>query len=232
LPERLILAETKWTLDGRLLKMGMLNNWKLISSLVDGKRELYQLPDEHTDRARQDAAMARTLLDLLRPWIAEENYWIVYAKGKGQFEATVTPRPGQFSKTIPIGTDEERDRLDIGPDGRWYHWTCELHGDTKAMYLQFAPKDAAIRFEFRIDGVERPEQVYLGERRVHPKQFPVELTLEDSASDPVMKKRFEPDKDGFYVMRYRSKAAASFPAQPAALDEKTIRQLRSLGYLR
>src|SRR5262249_12462609 len=111
LPERLILSETKWPIEGRMLKMAALGEWKLIGSLLDGRRELYHLPEEQKECRHAEPALATALGDSVRRWMDEEEFWIVYARGSGQFAVTCTG-PGPFlACPIRIGRQAVPDRV-------------------------------------------------------------------------------------------------------------------------
>lgn len=92
LPDRLILSETKSVFEGRIVKAALLGDWKLIYSLFDGTQELYHLPDEHTDLAGKESPMVKTLSPVLRDWVAREDYWMVYARGRGSSRPRSWPR--------------------------------------------------------------------------------------------------------------------------------------------
>src|SRR5262249_47507162 len=148
LPERLVSAETKAFQEGRGLRMAMFRQWKLIYSLLDGTTEWYRLPDEKTELAQQDAAMKRMLQDHLHRWLGEEDYWLLYANGTGDFDATVETRSGQFTVFLPAGGEQERDALEVAPNGRALHWTVYPDGKTRLLYFQVAPPDAVLQCDF------------------------------------------------------------------------------------
>jgi hypothetical protein len=233
LPERPILSETKVQYENQALKMVALNEWKLIRSVLDGREELYHLPDEQTNLSGKETRMQETLSALARRWIGEEDFWMLHAHGPGQFTVTLSPHSGQFLRLIPFGEGLDSDSYGSDANVRTFHWSCVPGERTKSLFLQAAPAEAAVHFEVRIDDRLVPDRVFIGPKRANPGQIPFDLALDGAAlSDPVIEKPFQADKPGFYVFRHRGKGAAAFPALGGTLDEKTILQLRDLGYLR
>jgi arylsulfatase A-like enzyme len=235
LPERPVLSETKAPFDAQAVKMVALNGWKLIRSMLDGREELYRLPDETTNHCPREAHVREALSGLARRWIAEEDFWMLYAHGPGEFTAAVAPRSGQFLNVLPFGKFLETESGSVVADvnGRFFQLKWRPEERTEGLFLQTVPADGAVHFDLSIDGRRSPGQVFLGTKRARPARVPFDLTLEGAdASDPVIEKPFVADKPGFYVFRHRSKAGGGLPALAGTLDEQTIRQLRSLGYLR
>jgi len=230
LPERPILAETKRVLEGRVLKMVMHHPWKLIYSVLDGGRELYKLPDEEVAVPEQDVEEAGKLLEAVREWLSEEDFWVVYAKGSGSFEATLTLQDGGFSVVIPVGIDPDRDGLTPSRDGREIHWLVYPGGQTKALVFELAPRDARVSFDFKVAGERRKDMVFVG-AGLSPLELPFEFKEEDLIRSPIIEKAFEPGQDGFHLTHYRGLGASARSATGIRLDARTIEQLRSLGYL-
>jgi hypothetical protein len=233
LPQRPIFAETKAQYEGQVVKTATLGQWKLIRSVLDGGEELYRLPDERSNLAPRETTMRDALSTLVRRWVAEEDFWMLYAHGPGEFTATVAPRSGQFLNTMPIADDREKDSYRIDASARSFEWKCVPDQHTKGIFFQVTPADAGVRFDLRINGQHFPGQVFTGKSLAHPGAVPFDLTLRaDELSDPVIQGPFRPDRPGFYVFHHRAGAAPSFPALLGTLDAKTIEQLRTLGYLR
>ena len=230
LPQRVILSETKRVLEGRALKMVIRPPWKLIYFLFDGARELYRLPEEHTDLSAQAAGQGEELFELVREWVSEEDYWMIHAKGSGLFEASLEVLDGRVSVFIPVGFDMDRDRLMPSQNGDRLRWAVYPAGEVKSLFFELAPRAAQVRFDFKIDGQRRNEMVFVG-TDLNPRTLPFELRDDILIRNPVVEKAFRPERDGLYLMRHRGAGPAARSATGVQLDEETIRQLRVLGYL-
>lgn len=235
MPQRLIPLETKAVLEGRITRGLVLYPWKAIYSLFDGKFEFYKLPDEQTDVGSAEPRAANPLFAHLKQWISEEEYWMLHAHGEGDFEATLTAADGRLALFIPVNFSPERDSLDVSEDGKTLHWVCHPHGapgSSKAIYFQLSNPNAAVRVDLKVNGQADRSQVFLGAKRGQPAALPVETTLADDWQDPVITEPFRATQDGFYLERHRSDDATSRPSRVENLDERTLQQLRSLGYVR
>jgi arylsulfatase A-like enzyme len=203
--ERLILAETKSVLEGQILKMVVLRHWKLVHSLFDNRVRLYKLPDEHTDLTAKEPALTKVLSETIRNGVAQEDYWMIHARGQGDFEVRIEVRGGQFAVFLPGESAEEtRDHLEAAPEGRSLRWTAYPEGGTKMLFLQSAPTEAPLTIDARINGV-----------RVEP---------QTSEAPPAL------GKEGIFVQHHKGRSGRA--VKTATLDEQTLQQLRSLGYLR
>ena len=229
IPDRPILAETKRVLEGRALKMCMTPPWKLIYSLFEGSAELYRLPDEQADLSGANAERTEEMLALVREWMASEDFWIVYAVGQGTFDANLTTE-GQFAVFIPIGVDLERDSIRPSREGQGMALTLYPRGQTKALYFETSPRAARVSFDFKVNGQQRPDMVFVG-TDLNPRSLPFDLGQDAPARSPLIREPFKADMEGFHVMRYRSEGPAARSPRGVTLDEHTIQQLRSLGYL-
>ncbi|HYT89600.1 MAG TPA: sulfatase [Gemmataceae bacterium] len=233
LPPRLIPSETKSFFENRYSLSVVLHPLKGIYSLFDGRFELYKLPDEQRDLAATDRPAAEALLKPLREWMNGEQFWMIYAVGRGDFEATVELSEGQFGLSIPVRPDPERDSFERIADGRAVRWHVYPSGlkPPKALFLQAAHPGASLRFDCKINGAAARELVFLGKDGRHPDGLPATIPADLAPSSPFIEQPFSADKDGFYIVRYRTEGARPRPALVQPLDEQTIRQLRSLGYL-
>jgi hypothetical protein len=147
----------------------------------------------------------------------------------------LVPRSGQFLNVIPFGNpqgDDPTGTYEIDPNGRFVEWSCKLDQANQSVFLQIAPRDAAIGFDLRVNGQRDLQQVFIGAKESHPRELPMVLSLEKSPSEPVIDRPFHREKPGFYLYRHWGKGSPSFRAQAGTLDEQSIKQLRSLGYLR
>ena len=112
-------------------------------------------------------------------------------------------------------------------------WTAYDPKGTKGLYVTLAPADATLRIDCGINGERRPDMVFGGTGAANPPELPVTLDFRDLAISPVITEPFQPKADGYHIMRHRGPGARS--RKGAALqppDERTLEQLRSLGYLR
>ena len=233
LPVRPIMSETKRVLEGTVRKMVMLHPWKLIYSLFDGSTELYRIPEEQTELSEIEAPRTEVLSRLVRNWVSEEHFLMVYAKGKGRYEATVQPRGGKLSVFIPINCEMGRDNLDLFPEGKGLRWTAYPRGETKALYVEVAPDVGELSLDFTISEEKRRDLVFLDPSGSNPETLPFAVRFggDRSGRSPVITEPFEPKQDGVHVVRYGKRTGASRTASPIQLDAETLRQLRSLGYV-
>jgi len=233
LAARAVLSETKRVLEGRALKMVSLHPWKMVYSLFDGSIELYGLPDEQKDLASEDPKRTEALSGVLREWVAEEDFLVVYSKGQGRFEATAKAPPGKLLVFIPIGFELGRDHFEVLPDRQGLHWTAFPGGGTKGVYMQFVPESLDLSLDLRVNEERQKHLVFLGQRKTHPAEIPFSVPVdpEKKGANPVMEKPFAPQEDGFHIIRYGAEGKPRRTARPGQLDEETTRQLRSLGYI-
>jgi arylsulfatase A-like enzyme len=233
LKRRLVCAETKAVLEGRYCLSVTAYPLRGIYSLFDGRFELYRLPDEHKDLAATDRAAAEALLKPLRRWVDGQQFWMLHAVGEGDYEATVEPGAGGFGLFIPVGHDPERDDLETRAGGRVLRWHVHPdRGRPRSLFLQPARPDAALRVTFQVNGRAAPEQVFLGKDGRHPDALPATVPADLPPVSPFIERPFTAERAGFYLMRHRAPGARPRPARAESLDEATLRQLRSLGYLR
>jgi arylsulfatase A-like enzyme len=234
LPPRLIPSESKAVLEGRLTLSVVLYPLKATYSLFDGRFDLYKLPDETKPMAATDQAAAEALFKPLRAWIEGEEYWMVYAVGKGDYEAVIELPKGGFGLYVPVGLDESGgDRLEPHEEGRVLRWHVYpgKAARPKALFLQPADPTAPLRLDFKINGEQPAKMVFLGKEGKHPEALPADVPADLTPVSPLIEKPFSAENPGFYVFRHRSAGSRSRPATVAPLDEETIRRLRSLGYL-
>jgi len=192
---RVILSETKAVLEGYALKSATLGSWKAVRDLVDGSTRVHKLPDESTDVAATERAVAAALTKVLDAWAAEDHHWLVHAEGSGQFEVTLSST-GQFLVFIPTGIEPERDGLEVAGDGKTLRWTTHpASPGKKSLYVQMSPSDAPVKVKLAVDGKPQP-------------------------NEPSLR-----------IVRHPGVSGAT-AARPGTLDEHTLRQLRSLGYVR
>ncbi len=233
LPPRLIPSETKAVLEGRYSLSVVLHPLKGIYSLFDGHFELYRLPDEHKDLAATDKAAAAALRKPLRDWMDGEQFWMLHAVGRGDFEGSVEVEGG-FGLFIPVGFDEEEVRkLEAVGEGRALRWHVHPGGldRPKSLFLQPARPGAALRVDFRLNGEARADTVFLGKDRRHPAALPATVPADMAPVSPFIERRFTADRPGLHIVRHGAAGGHARPALVRPLDEQTLKQLRSLGYL-
>src|SRR5262249_19890776 len=156
-----------------------------------GRFELYRLPDEHRDLAAKDRAAARTLLRPLREWIEGEQFWMIHAVGRGDFEATIEVGEGGYGLFIPVGLDRARDDLDLQAEGRVLRWHVYPDpGRPRSLFLQPARPDAALRVRFQINGTAAREKVFLGKDRRHPDALPATVPADLPPVSPFIEGPF------------------------------------------
>jgi hypothetical protein len=234
LPRRLIPSETKAVLEGRYALAAVLYPLKGIYSLFEGRFELYRLPDERKDLAATDRAAAEALRRPLRAWMEGAQYWLIHAAGRGDFEATVELSEGGFGLFIPVGLDPERDGLEVLAEGRALRWQVHPGGleRPKSLFLQPASPEASLRLDLKVNGSAAKELVFLGKDRRHPTTLPAKVAADLTPVSPFIERPFKAQAEGFYIFRHRAAGARPHPGRVQPLDEQTVRQLRSLGYLR
>ena len=123
----------------------------------DGQRVNRRSSPEHVRRAAPHEA----LFGHLRQWVGEEEYWLLHAHGRGDFDATLETADGRFALFIPLGMDPERDSFEISEDGKRIRWVAYPGaadgGDgTKSLYFQLSNPNAPVRVSFKHNGASDP----------------------------------------------------------------------------
>src|SRR5262249_10635709 len=156
-----------------------------------------------------DRAAAEAMLGPLREWVEGEQFWMIHAAGRGDFEATVELSEGKFALFIPVGLDPERERFESVADGRAGRWhVCPGGLDRpKSLFLQPARADASLRVHFQINGEAVKEKVFVGKDRSQPKELPATVPADTAPVSPFIERPFAADREGFYVVRHRSAAS-------------------------
>jgi hypothetical protein len=232
-PARLVRSETKRVIEGRVHKMILLHPWKLIYSLFDGGRDLFRLPDERANVWAAETRVGDPLWRALKEDLVREDYVILHATGTVRHEATVSVPAGKLLLFIPVGFEPGRDDIELLPDQGGLRWVTYPGPQGKGLYLEWAEGTETMRVDVDIAGEKPVEKVAIGPRALHPETIPFELNLgrEGLAQSPVIEQAFVPAQDGFHILRYRSPDAKGKRGERAELDEQTLRQLRSLGYV-
>lgn len=234
LAPRLVPAESKAVLEGRVSYSVTLYPLKGIYSLIDGQRTLYRLPDEQRPLdLQQNALAAAALFDPLAAWVRSEQYWLLHAAGGGELETTIQLDRGRFGLYVPIGLDPERDQFEVAADGRHLRWRVHPGGERNVRSLLLVPSlgDAALTCDFHHNGEQLPAEVYLGPLATSPEQLPVNVAASIAADDPFITAPFSAERPGLFVRRHRTAGSIATPGEVKSLNAETIRQLRTLGYL-
>jgi len=185
--------------------------------------------------------MAKALREVMQRWLEEEECWIVYAHGYGKFEATFTCREAQAAWLLPLGkedvSEDENGKL-VGhmTEGHWdglrFRWDVQPAGKTRAICFQTVVRDAPVTFDLAIDGQRRPAEVFVGPQGVNPPFVPVMIQPRATDSGPVPEKPLRPEATGFHIRYHCPPGGNRRSGQTTSLDDETLKQLRSLGYLR
>ena len=215
---RVVSSETKAVLDGRVAQCVIEYPWKAIFNLFDQSLELYRLPDEQTNLRDQHPEIAARLGARIESNLAVEDYQLLHLHGSGKHELTLklagdNERLGLF---IPAWFDERRDSLDVFEDGRQLRWVTYPRNGLQMLYLETEPRDAELVVEVLVDD--------------QPSSYAV--TFDPEIRPISISSRTVPDREGAFIYRHRGLEAIENTPINSPLDERTRRQLRSLGYIR
>ena len=215
---RVVSSETKAVLDGRVAQCVIDYPWKAIFNLFDQSLELYRLPDEQTNLRDQHPEIAARLGARIESNLAVEDYRLLHLRGSGKHELTLklagdNERLGLF---IPAWFDERRDSLDVFEDGRQLRWVTYPRNGLQMLYLETEPRDAELVVEVLVDDQPSSYAVTFG-----PEIHPISISS-----------RTVPDREGAFIYRHQGLEAIENTPINSPLDERTRRQLRSLGYIR
>lgn len=232
-PQRMIPMETKAVLEGQYLLGMTAGNLKATYSLFDGAFNLRRLPAEADESLTSDEQKAaEAMYSPLKQWIRGERFWMLHAAGRGDHEVIITSPDSPMAMYIPHGLDPQRDTLDVSADGRTLRWHIYPGASEKRkmLLLQPADPDAALSVEFKHNGQPSPGMVHLGDAAVHPESMPVILDGSLPPSDPLLTPP-QNVPEGLHIKRHTDPMQPTRPSHVAPLDEETLRQLRSLGYI-
>ncbi len=231
--QRLIPAETKAFLEGRWSQSITVGSWKGIHSPVDGRWELYRLPDETTNVAEKEPAVLDALIPAMRAWVERNEFWTIHAVGEGDYELTIRSLDGAIGTYIPIGLDPERDDVEISRDRRTLKWHVYPKGDRpKALCVEAVASPGRLVLDATINGRLALGSVFAGPESEAVEALPATLSKAIDPSPAYREAPFAAPRAGFHVLR--NAAGQSQPARGDVrpLDEETLRKLRSLGYVR
>ena len=157
---------------------------------------------------------------------------MLHTTGRGDHEVIITSPDSPMAMYIPHGLDPQRDTLDVSADGRTLRWHIYpgASEERKMLLLQPANPDAALSVEFKHNGQSSPGMVHLGDAAGHPEALPVVLDGSLPPSDPLLTPPGA-RPEGLHIKRHADPTQPARPSHVAPLDEETLRQLRSLGYI-
>jgi arylsulfatase A-like enzyme len=233
LPERSVLAEVVG--NDCMLKTVVRNDWKLIRSVINGREELYHLPDEHTDLSQQEAGLRNELATIVQQWMDEEDYWVLHAVGPGDFQVNVVPQGGQLLHVVAGHAHRADAHCEHGPHGKSLAWVCRPSARPLRLFLQNAPVDSKLDFDVLFDGRRQPARVFAGPSKAHPPRLPCDMNVlgAETDDDSILGPSFRADEPGVHVFHHRARHVSPFaPALGAIPDDAIVRRLKSLGYLR
>jgi len=124
--------------------------------------------------------------------------------------------------------------LEVSQLGNELRWQVAPGDQTRAKTLLIESTDpqAICRVFVTSDSRPAPELVFLGPEREPARSLPLELSPTFASLPPSEAGRFQPLTPGLTLLRYASESTPGRETQVAPLDQETIRQLRSLGYLK
>jgi len=231
---RLHFSATKRVLEGRILDAAIDEPFKLIYSLGDGNRALHRLPDEQTDRWASDPDAALRLTTALRERVPREAYWMVHVAGRGRHDVSMRLTNGRVSVFVPFGIETDCDGLRCSDDGRQLVWECYPDRRPKTLFLQTWPPEAPLTFDVHGPEGTTRQSIHLAVSSgqwVNPDGIPFSFPDHAAPADPYADVLFPAQQDGVYIRRYRAIDASGHAPQRTELDDETLRQLRSLGYV-
>ena len=233
-PQRLHFSETKRVLEGRILKAVAAPPAKLIYSLGMGAEAYFTLPDETSASPAVERSTRERLADEVRTWMRESAYGMVHVRGRGRHEVTLTMPEGAATVYVPLGIDLQRDSLRVSKDGRRLSWECYPDRRVKALFFEPWPAATGVTFDVVTEHARGIAAVFVAsspDTWMNPDQLPFRFPDTGRAADPFMASPFEPDRDGVYIRPHRAEGSRARSPARVQLDENTLRQLRSLGYV-
>jgi len=225
-PCRIHYAETVRMLEGRILKTVMAPPAKLIYNLADGAMEFYELPDEIN--RQPDTRIPPALRTALQQWVDEDPYWLVHIKGSGRWELTAHFPHGRIAVFVPVGLNPESEEIEAAPEGSKLAWVCYPAGGAKRLFLRADPADALPSVTAKKDGGVSETNVFWRTARGLWSRDPALMSPVAAATTAIPP---VPGQDGIYIERRGARPKSQRGTRASQLDEKTIRQLRSLGYM-
>lgn len=233
IPKTIIESETKAVIEGRYLHSAISYPWKSIYSVLDGKEELYKLPDEQTNLHGQiqdthaDFQAVSALQSYTRSSISAD-FWMIHVRGNGKFEVLLDTVDDTFPVFIPVGFQHGRDAIELSRNKRLI-WTVFPAGQTKSLYIE-TPASGEFMLDVLVEGKRQEESVFVGSRAITTSLLPV--ALHNTGGRPLTALCDDrPSTQGVYVHHYQQGGPRG-PATDANIDDDTARQLRSLGYIR
>ncbi len=228
-PDRPLVNETARL--GACRKAVRIGDLKLIDFMDEDRSAFFDLaadPEERQDLSAQRAGDRRRLgralfstVDLL------SGGWNVLWSGDGKkhrFQGQITT-DGIFRSVVPMFAEGGRYRIERG---NTLSFTDPGQDSESGLSFLTAPYEAKVTFYVLIDGVARPDKVFLGGRRVVPAEMPFTLSGDARGEFPFTRPPHEAGKDlGVFLWRNRPAGRDD----QVVLDDEIRQRLRSLGYV-
>ncbi|MCC6227501.1 MAG: sulfatase, partial [Microthrixaceae bacterium] len=221
-------AETTRVLEGLVLRGVVMPPLKAVHALPTGETTVLSLPAES---ATAPATAPPALAAALRAFVDESDYWAVYVAGGDGRTRVAVVTASRLAVAVPFGLEPETDELVLAETGTGVVVECGAAPTLKGLYWQTAAPHDAITLTATRGGVPLPVQVQDASgawRAVADSPFRAEASTRFAA---LPEGPFRPPTAGVFVVRHPGRRAVPV-ATPAALDPATLRQLRSLGYVR
>lgn len=231
LPPQIILAENKAMLEGQALRTARLGDWKLIYDFFRGPVALYRHPNEMQNLWQPDVPPAEVLLEAISDWQADEAYWLVHVQGEREYEIEMEVTEGEFVIFVaqdwlpePWGTEV----LELSQQGQKLRWRTYPRGGSRTLLVQTSQPNARLTLS-RVQG-KVPDVWHAWERVTA--ELPQSFDPLDRPRSPTLDEGFASSLPGVHVFSHRDPQRVQKATRPGRLSAETIRQLRSLGYLR
>lgn len=232
---RSILSETKAVIEGRYLLRVTADHLNATYSLFDGTFETVLHTPQNAGAVTHSDTFDPTeaLHAPLKQWIRGERFWMLHASGSGDHEVIIRSPQSPFAIYIPVNLEGERDSFEISPDSKTIRWHIYPGASPlrKSLFLQTANPDAPLEFDYKHNGEAVPKMTHLGDQQTNPQSLPVTLDTALAPSDPLILTPFPVVPNGLHITRHADPTQPARATQVTPLDEETLRQLRSLGYI-
>jgi arylsulfatase A-like enzyme len=240
LPPRFVLAESKAVLEGEYTRSAVLYPYKAVWSLADERFQVFKLPDEQSAVEGDQKELAGILKKRLADWFDQESFWLLHARHEEPLEVTITLSSGSFGLFIPLGFNPETDSIELSTNANELTWQVSGKSESVHKRLLLEPTDpqASVRLFVKSQSEPVPKLVWLGPAGKDSTpgktatSLPVELPPTFAALPPHQALDYPFSQSGLQVLRVESTSIMLRSSQVAPLNAETIRQLRSLGYLK
>jgi arylsulfatase A-like enzyme len=217
--------------------------WKLVYQVTTGEKSCFNLaedPGEHRDLAADPPGSISLLEEILFSTLINiSDTWFVELVGGNQehifdikISSEVVKGAGRFELHKVLAAGGRMLSTDDLENARTTPYEIEIEnlkvGEPITLALKLARKDAPMRFNFKIDGEPATERTFIGESLESPATMP--FTERDSPEDhgETGEPASRPDPPYILVWLARSEYGGDTTIE---LDEETMNELRSLGYI-